>query len=456
MQSGKKAKALKALIVLLVVVALCMYFSRTIQTITTPKVKLVTATQGRVEQKLGVTAQPYFPVKTEVTLSMAAEYPIVVDKVYVRAGLYVHAGDTLFTATITDYAKQEKDLTDSYNKKAAELIALDIKNRKYAKASKQNDLYDLMIKAQEAQTAADNAARTQAALEGITLSFDASTWGQQALKGNASDELKRLIADALTAKQAFETARTDFFNSYENKTIKVKDEVFEYIKSRNALTQEMQDISDKVVALLEARQSLSVVTAQCDGYIVSIDVKAKDAYDGKTSAYTIAKQEDAPVLRADISALKKDVSEGARVEIAADWQTLKTKVREVVTEADGRKYALIEMDADTLQALGGMSKLLSEGEVEVSVVFRAKKNATLIPASALRSEGEGAEYVFIAEHKGGGFLQSSGYVARKQSVTVLDRGEQVVSVQEDLGYASIIDRADRTIEDGKPVMEYVE
>ena len=31
-----------------------------------------------------------------------------------------------------------------------------------------------------------------------------------------------------------------------------------------------------------------------------------------------------------------------------------------------------------------------------------------------------------------------------------------VSVQEDLSYQSIIDRADRTVEDGKPVMEYVE
>ena len=455
-QTGKKGKALKALIILLVVVALCMYFSRTIQTITTPKVKLVSSTTGRVEQKLPVTAQPYFPVKSEMTLSTAAEYPIVVDKIYVRAGLYVHAGDTLFTATLTDYDKQEKELLDAYNTKATELVALDIKNRKYAKASKQNDLYDQMIAAQEKLTAAENAARTQATLESITLTFDASTWGQQVLNAGGSEELKQLVADAVTASQGYATARTTFFNSYEDRTIKVKDEVFEYINSRNKLLKEMQEISDKMVKLLAARQALSVVKAESDGYIVAIDVKAKEAYDGKTSAYTIAKTEDAPVLRADISALKKDVDEGARVEIPADWNTLKTKVTSVETDASGRKYAQIELDSDTLQALGGMSKLLSDGEIEVSIVFRAKKNATLIPASALRSEGEGREYVFLAEYSRGGFLQSGGYIARRQSVTVIDRGEDVVSIAEDFGYQSIIDRADRTIEDGKPVMEYVE
>ena len=58
---SKKKRALKALVWLGVIVAACMYFSRTIQTITTPKVKLVQATTGRIEQKISVDAKPYFP-----------------------------------------------------------------------------------------------------------------------------------------------------------------------------------------------------------------------------------------------------------------------------------------------------------------------------------------------------------------------------------------------------------
>ena len=47
---SKKSKVLKAFLILAAAIAVCMYFSRTIQTITTPKVKLVTAEVGRIEQ----------------------------------------------------------------------------------------------------------------------------------------------------------------------------------------------------------------------------------------------------------------------------------------------------------------------------------------------------------------------------------------------------------------------
>ena len=454
---SKKNKALKALLILALVVALCMYFARTVQTLTTPKVKLVQSTQGRIEQKLKVQAAPYFPVKTEVTLKKAVDYPIRVDKVYVKVGLFVKEGDTLFTATLTGYDTKEKELLDKYNEKAQALIDLDIKNRKNSKQSKQNDLYDIMIDAQEKLTEAENKARVAASEEGIALTFDQSTWKGLAQKGGATSTVLDLIAKAETAKATFDTARTDFYNSYENKTIKVKDEVFKYIVDRTALQKEMRKISDDMVELLAAKEGLSTVKAASSGYIVAMDVKPDEAYDGVKSAYTIAKEADAPpVLRADITDLKKEVADGARVEVAGEYQTLKTKVAAVVDETDGRQYAEIELTEEILRNAGGMGKLLRDGEIEASIVFRAKKNATIIPASALRSEGGGVEYVFLAEYSYGGFLSSGGMVARKTNVTVIDRSDKAVSIQEDLSYQSIIDRADRTIEDGKSVMEYVE
>ena len=53
-------------------------------------------------------------------------------------------------------------------------------------------------------------------------------------------------------------------------------------------------------------------------------------------------------------------------------------------------------------------------------------------------------------------LSSSGMTAKKTAVTVIDRSDTQVSVEEDLGWQQIIDKADRTVEDGKPVMEYTE
>ena len=46
--------------------------------------------------------------------------------------------------------------------------------------------------------------------------------------------------------------------------------------------------------------------------------------------------------------------------------------------------------------------------------------------------------------------------AKKTAVTVIDRSDTEVSVEEDLNWQQIIDKADRTVEDGKPVMEYTE
>ena len=452
----KKGKALKALLVLAVVVALCMYFSKTIQTITTPKVKLVQTSTGRVEQKIQVDAKPYFPVKTEVTLKRAEDTPITVDKVYVSAGLYVEAGDTLFTANVNDYDTKEKDLRTKYKEAAQKLIDLDIANRKSSKQSKRNELYEVMLDAQDAQAAAESDARLAAAAEGVDLTFDQDTWAAIAKQKGGSQSLMALIAKAATAKATFATARDAFYQSYENKTLKVTDEVFKYINDRNTIVKEMRDISDDMVDLLEGKQALSTIKAESAGYIVAMDVKEGQSYDGKASAYTIAKKEDAPILRADVTDLKKDVAEGAKVEAQGDYQTLKTKVTAVTLDNDGRQYAEIELTDDILLAAGGMAKLISTGSIDVDIVFRSKKNATLIPASALRSEGEGNDYVFVIEYSGGGFLSSGGMIARKTSVTVIDRGDKVVSVQEDLSYQQIIDRADRTVEDGKAVMEYVD
>lgn len=453
---SKKGKALKALLILAVAVALCMYFSRTIQTITTPKVKLVQSTQGRIEQKQTVSAKPYFPVKTEVIIEAAKDYPAKVDKLYVKAGLYVKEGDTIFTAALTDYDTKEKDLLTKYNEKAQALIDLDIKNRKNSKQSKQNDLYDQMIDAQEKLNEAESAARTAAAAEGVTLTFDQSSWMALAEREKLSDGVKSKIASAQTAKATFDTAREDFYNSYENKKIKVSDEVFKYINDRNTLMKEMEKLTDQMVELRFAKEELSTVKAKSEGYIVALNVKPEETYDGKQPAYILAKKEDVPILRADVTELKKEVSDGARVEVKGEYETLKTKVTAVVDETDGRKYAEIELSEEMLRTAGGMSKLLQNGEMEVDIVFRAKKNATIIPASALHSEGEGSDYVFLAEYSYGGFLSSSGMVARKTPVTVIDRGDKAVSIQEELSYQSIIDRADRTVEDGKPVMEYVE
>ena len=130
-----KRFALKGLIVLAVVVALCMFFARTVQTITTPKVQLVTGTTGKFEQAMKFTAQVEFPEKEDVTLKDAVKSSITVDKVYVQVGHWVEKGETIFTASLPSYDDDMKKLKDSYQEKSEALLELDIANRKYSKES---------------------------------------------------------------------------------------------------------------------------------------------------------------------------------------------------------------------------------------------------------------------------------------------------------------------------------
>jgi len=144
-----KRFALRGLIVLFVAVALCMFFARTVQTITTPKVQLVQSTSGRFEDKMTFRAQVYFAETEEFTVEEAKDMNITVDKLYVRAGNYVKKGDIIFTAKTPSYEEEIKKVREDYDAKNKELLELDVQNRKLSKESYQNTMYQQLLDAQK-------------------------------------------------------------------------------------------------------------------------------------------------------------------------------------------------------------------------------------------------------------------------------------------------------------------
>ena len=98
---------------------------------------------------------------------------------------------------------------------------------------------------------------------------------------------------------------------------------------------------------------------------------------------------------------------------------------------------------------------LQDGGVDVKITYRAKSATTLLAPSCVRSDGE-SNYVYVVEYSGGGFLSQNTMKVKKTSVTVIERSDSTVSIQEDLSYRSIADREDRALEDGATVMEYVQ
>ncbi len=448
-----KKFAVRGLIALAVTVALCMFFANTVVTITTPKVRVVQADRGKLEQKISLDAQVYFPKTTDYTLTDAMQNSVVVDKVYVRAGQTVKAGETIFTATMPDYAAAMDELQSKYDAKAAELLDKDIENLRTDKDSTQNELYEAVLDKQTALSQAEHDARVLAVGLGITLGTDSTQWKRRA---DGQDELLAAVQSALDAQAAYDKAYNSFFRDYKRSSTQFKDTTFKYVKERDALLSDMNDLMDDMVALSERQNALTNVTAPHDGYVVAIGLKSGDTYDGKTSAFTLSDEDAAPQLRADITSLGKVISDGTKVEVSSSYGTEKTSVENTALDADGKKYLYITLSDDVISAKGGVTAMLTDGTVAVTVRYKAKESATLIPAAAVRSEGEGEDYVYVIQYEGGGILNNSTMKVVKTSVTVLERGDTTVSVREDMDYQQIAAGEDRALSDGCTVMEYVD
>ena len=448
-----KRIALKGLIILAVTVALCMFFAKTVMTITTPKIQIVQASRGRLEQKINLRGQVHFPETDDHILSDAAKSNIVVDKVYVRPGHHVKAGETLFTAIIPDYEDKWKELQGKYDEKAKGLMDKDIENRNASKTSGQNALYDEVMDKQTALSAAEHNARTLALRQGVTLGADLAAWPEQAA---GKDDLVQAVSAVQTAKTAYDEAYAAFFKTFNSAKTRVKSSTFKYINERNTLLKELNVITDDMVALADRKSKLTTITAPHDGYVVTMDVKNGDTYDGKKSAFTLSQENAAPVLRADITSLNKSIADGTRVDIAGDYGSERTAVEKTVLESDGKKYVHVTLTENIISIKGGITRMVTDGDTEMTVTYRAKESATLVPASAVRNEGEGQDYVYLIQRNWGGFLGSSSMKAVKTSVTVLERGDKVISIQQEMDYQEIADREDRALTDDCTVMEYID
>ena len=86
-----KKMAIKGLVALAAVVALCMFFSGTIKTISTAKVRLVTAKQGKLEEEIKLSGNLTFTQTEEVKLALASDQSVTIKRVRVAKGRKVAA-----------------------------------------------------------------------------------------------------------------------------------------------------------------------------------------------------------------------------------------------------------------------------------------------------------------------------------------------------------------------------
>lgn len=443
-----KKMAIKGLVTLAAVVALCMFFSGTIKTISTAKVKLVTAKQGKLEEEIKLSGNLTFPQTEDVKLALTSDQSVTIKRVRVAKGRRVAAGDVLFEAEVSGYDKEMESLRGEYDAAQKELMELERKNGDVRLKRTEEiwvEAYDALAQSKDDLMNAQTQLEVAAKLAGVTL-----TDGR--LPEKEQDETLLEAQKAVDKAQAAQDEAQKKFNSANR--LGISENVINYITQSRQLNEKLATAQEKITALDVLAQRARQVTAPHDGYIVEINVKAGDSYDGKTAALVISSESGDAVLRADTSKIEKKIDKGTQVTVKRDSdKTLTKKVTDSGVNEEGKRYIDVKLTDKDITNLGGGAALFSAA-VEMTASYRASSSTTLLPASAVRGSGD-SRYVYIVSEESNALGQRVLKV-KKQDVKVLSEVGSTVSIQDDLSRQRVAYMEDRAISDGSEVMVYGE
>ena len=443
-----KKMAIKGLVTLAAVVALCMFFSGTIKTISTAKVKLVTAKQGKLEEEIKLSGNLTFPQTEDVKLALTSDQSVTIKRVRVAKGRRVAAGDVLFEAEVSGYDKEMESLRGEYDAAQKELMELERKNGDVRLKRTEEiwvEAYDALAKSKDDWMTEQTQLEAAAKLAGVTLSGGRLPSGE-------TDETLTDAQKAVDAAQAAQDEAQKKFNSANR--LGISENVINYITQSRQLNEKLSTAQEKITALDVLAQRARQVTAPHDGYIVEINVKAGDSYDGKTAALVISSESGDAVLRADTSKIEKKIDKGTQVTVKRDSdKTLTKKVTDSGVNEEGKRYIDVKLTDKDITNLGGGAALFSAA-VEMTASYRASSSTTLLPASAVRGSGD-SRYVYIVSEESNALGQRVLKV-KKQDVKVLSEVGSTVSIQDDLSRQRVAYMEDRAISDGSEVMVYGE
>lgn len=475
-----RGKTKKGLLILTCLVLAGLFFARTVQTAATAKVQIITATRGKLDDTINVPGEIRFSNSEPFTIKGAGTLNLVVDKVMARAGYLIKPGDVLFTGSVPDFEDKLKELRLAYEKKVRERTEAVAGSLRILQTSEQNDYYNAMVKATDEYWDKLFKAKAAAIAAGHELSDDPNEWNlppagtaedTQAVQagpqtqeefGGGDDEpedkMKAAMLDALDAMRKKDEASVlfkSFYTGNRRPAPKVSGDVFDYIKKIDGMNEEIHGYLDEMLELEKLKLRLQTIRADREGWLTEFDLKAGDRYDGSKPAYALSVPGEMPVLRCDITDISKreSISKGmkARVQGAEREMTISG----VEEAADGKTYAIIELDENNISALGGLSRLMSE-KPAVSILYKSPKTATLLPLTALRDGGDDRYYVYVIEQDRDGILGNSTFTVKKREVTVIETSARLAAVGDDLSELQIADREDRTLSEGQAVMEYVD
>lgn len=442
-----KKFAIKGLAALAAVVALCMFFSGTIKTISTAKVKIVTAKSGKLEEKLSFEGTLVFPETEEIGVSgLSAGQSVTVRRVRVTKGRRVKAGDVLLEGEVEGLEAKLDELSKTCEDAQKELLELERKNGEMRLKRTEElwiEAYDALSEAKSAQLAAQTALVVAVRMAGVELE------GGRLPEGVEDAELLACQQAADDADAAAAQAQKSFRSA---NRLGISEDVVTAITKTRELEAKITDAQAQIAELTVLRERARAVVAPHDGTIVEVSVKAGDSIGEQTVAVVMSADKSRGVLRAQTESTDRRIEKGTQVEAGSDGgKTVTKKVTDTGVTEEGKPYVDIELSDKDITSLGGAASLMST-PVRVTVSYRASSSTTLLPVSAVRGTGE-QRYVYVVSDTQNALGEQTLKVT-KQDVKVLAEVGGTASLETDLSRQRIAYMEDRPIEDGSEVMLY--
>ena len=442
-----KKFALRGMIVLAVAVALCVLFSGTIRTLTTPKVRYAPVKRGKFESVTELTGKVAFPDSEELTLDIPEGVSLTVTKLLVSPGQKVKQGEKLLTAAVTDAEKTLASLQQEYDSAQNALDAWDRKNGSIRLSRNETLWMETYNKVRE-----EEKAEREARLDLMTLLEEAGISELPETLPEGAGAETAAAWDAWKAAEETVSAGRRTLSGMERYAI--AEDVWTLLQQRQEAEQKRDAAEAQMMTLRVLNRKAAAVTAPHEGYIIETPVAKGGTVSGDDPLIRMTPEGVAPVIRTDISDVKQNVAKGTGISIPVDnWGRVDTKVVKTGLDENGHPYADAEITEDVTWSLGSVSAILKE-DIKLRLITRAEESTCLVPASAVRGSDNG-RYVYVGETESSAFA-GSRIVVRKYDVTVLAESASTVSVAEDLSYNKVLYMEDRMISEGGAVMLYEE
>lgn len=441
-----KKFALRGLVILAVVVALCIFFSGTVRSLTTPKVRYAQTKMGKMEQETELKGQVVFPAEEELQIDVPESLTLTVTRVYVAAGDKLKKGDNLIATKVTDREKNMETLRKDAAAAQKEIRTLELKTKDIRLTPGERQWQKAWLAEAEAREKEQEAKiNLQAALRqaglALTEAGDLPEEADESLR-EFYDEWLRTAGEAQAAAAALS----------EVERYAIPDDTWNNL-------QQLQEQKAKLASLEEEMTDLQVLSRTAEkikttraAYVAKVNVEKGSTVDADTVILSLTAEGSNPVIRVDLSEVKQEVKPGASITLIGDgWSNPTSKVVDTGLSSEGRPYADVEITQDVIFGLGNVGAMM-KNEIKARLIIKSNESTCLLPASAVRGSGD-SRYVYVGETENSTFGGSQMKV-RKVSVTVLAESGSTVSVAEDLTYQKVLYMEDRALTEGGTVMEY--